>query len=109
MKSKRFKKFKGQILREGHDLSIIAGRVQVSRALEAAEMLSIKHKCKSRYMSTIKPIDKDLVVDCSKDWCVTRRSSIYGGLGSVVSEVVSLNYLVALSMSQDTFRIWRTR
>ena len=96
LKSKKFKKFKGQILREGHDLSIIACGVQVSRALEAAEMLSASNiSARVVNMSTIKPIDKDLVVDCSKKTgCIVTSEdhSIYGGLGSAVSEVVSMNY-----------------
>ena len=58
-------------------------------------------------MSTTKPIDKDLVVDCSKKTgCVTSEDhSIYGSLGSAVSEVVSLNYpcRIVFNGVKDTF------
>lgn len=100
---------KGQILREGSDVGIIATGIMVEKALQAAEKLA-KDGVQARVVNiaTIKPIDKDLIIETAKktDYIVTAEEhSIIGGLGSAVSEVLVQNYPVRQSMIgiKDTF------
>ena len=86
---------KGKILQEGTDVSIIACGVEVARALEAWELLS-KDGISARVvnMSTIKPIDTELLINCVRDTgaIVTAEDhNILGGLGSAVAEAVVQN------------------
>ncbi len=81
---------KGKVLRDGKDLTIVACGVEVSRALDAAELLA-KDGVMARVvnMSTIKPIDRDLLVECAKEtgaFVTAEDHNIVGGLGGAVSE-----------------------
>lgn len=84
---------KGEVLREGTDLSIIACGMMVPRALEAAEKLSDEGiQARVVNMHTIKPLDEELVLDCAKTTgaiVTVEEASVIGGLGSAVAEVVS--------------------
>lgn len=84
---------KGEILREGGDLSIIACGMMVPRALDAAEELA-KEGIEARVvnMATIKPVDRELIVDCAQKTgkiITVEEANIIGGLGSAVAEVVT--------------------
>lgn len=84
---------KGVILKEGRDISIISTGVMVHKALEAAEILE-KEGISVRVvnMHTIKPMDKELILDCSKATgaiVTAEEHSIYGGLYGSVAEVVA--------------------
>jgi transketolase len=84
---------KGCILREGKDVTIIACGVEVARALEAAEMLE-QQKVSARIvnMSTIKPIDSELVLKCSMEtgcFVTAEDHNIFGGLGGAVAETLA--------------------
>lgn len=83
---------KGRILREGSDVTLIGCGVETARALDAAEELE-KEKISARVvnMSTVKPIDRELVIRCATETgaIVTAEDhNIYGGLGSAVAEEV---------------------
>ncbi|NWG45334.1 MAG: transketolase family protein [Alphaproteobacteria bacterium] len=84
---------KGQILREGTDVTLIACGVEVARALDAAELLAgggISARVVN--MPTIKPIDAALVADCAERTgaIVTAEDhSVHGGLGGAVSECLA--------------------
>lgn len=84
---------KGQVIREGSDVSVIACGVCVSRALEAASMLSERGiSVRVVNMPTIKPLDEALVTECAiKTACVVSAEdhNIHGGLGSAVAEVLA--------------------
>lgn len=85
---------KGQIIREGTDLTIIACGVEVARALDAAAQLA-EDGISARVvnMPTIKPIDTDLIARCARETgaIVTAEDhNIHGGLGSAVAEVVAM-------------------
>ncbi|HEX4118708.1 MAG TPA: transketolase C-terminal domain-containing protein, partial [Rhizomicrobium sp.] len=57
---------KGQILRDGDDVTIVACGVEVARALQAAEMLARENiSARVVNMPTIKPIDSTLLARCS--------------------------------------------
>lgn len=87
---------KGNILREGRDATIIACGLLVSVALEAAKLLESEGiSVRVVDMFTIKPLDEALVIDCVKKTgaiVTAENHSVYGGLGSAVSEVLSEQY-----------------
>lgn len=91
----KFEIGKGVELVEGKDVTIIATGVMVEKALLAAEELS-KEDISARVIniSTIKPIDKDIIIKAAnetKGIVTVEEHSIIGGLGSAVAEVVSEN------------------
>ncbi|WP_101772507.1 transketolase family protein [Peptostreptococcus faecalis] len=89
---------KGDILNEGDDLSIFACGPLVYEALEASNILKEQGiNARVINMSTIKPIDEELIINCAKETgkiLTVEDHSIIGGLGSAISEVVSENYPV---------------
>ena len=89
----KFEIGKGEILKEGKDITIIATGALVNGALEAAKLLKIDAEVIN--ISTIKPIDKELIIKSAKKTnkvLTCEDHSIYGGLGSSVEEVLSENY-----------------
>jgi transketolase len=84
---------KGAIIKEGFDVTIIAVGVMVHRSLEAANKLQEKGiSCRVVNMSTLKPVDKDLIVRCAEEtgcFVTAEDHNIYGGLGSAVAEVLA--------------------
>ena len=87
---------KGAIIKEGFDVTIIAVGVMVHRALEAADKLQEEGiSCRVVNMSTLKPVDQDLIVRCAKEtgcFVTAEDHNIYGGLGGAVSEVLAQSY-----------------
>jgi transketolase len=89
----KFEIGKGQILREGRDVTIIACGPEVARALTAAEMLK-EDGIAARVvnMPTIKPIDIGLIARCARETgaIVTAEDhNIHGGLGGAVAEALA--------------------
>lgn len=84
---------KAVLLHEGNDVTIIACGSCVYQAVQAAKILEFDHGVKARVlnMHTIKPIDKEAILQAVND---TRRivtaedHTVIGGLGSAVAEVV---------------------
>ena len=89
---------KGVVLKEGNDATIIACGMMVNEALIAADMLKEENiNVRVINMSTIKPIDTELIIKAAKETkaiVTAEEHSIIGGLGSDVSEVVSENHPV---------------
>ena len=88
-----FKIGKGEIVREGTDVALIACGLMVNIALEAAEQLA-GYGVSARVvnMPTIKPLDNDLVLDCARTIgkiVTCEEHSVIGGLGSAVCELTS--------------------
>lgn len=88
-----FKFGKGVLLARGDDLSVFASGGMVYSALEAAKELA-KEGIKARVINihTIKPIDEKIILKAAKETkgiITIEDHSIYGGLGSAVSEVVA--------------------
>lgn len=84
---------KGEIIREGSDLTIIACGLMVMKAMEAAEQLA-KEGISVRVinMHTIKPLDHKLVIESAEKTgkiITVEEANILGGLGSAVCETVS--------------------
>ena len=88
----KFEIGKGTTMREGKDVTIVATGMLVSMALEAAEILKNEGiDTRVINISTIKPIDKDIILDAARATgaiVTAEEHSIIGGLGSAVSEVV---------------------
>ena len=88
----KFEIGKGTTMREGKDVTIVATGMLVSMALEAAEILANEGiDAGVINISTIKPIDKDIILDAARKTgalVTAEEHSIIGGLGSAVSEVV---------------------
>ncbi|WP_434793838.1 Apulose-4-phosphate transketolase subunit B [Terrisporobacter petrolearius] len=87
---------KGVVLRDGNDATIIACGIMVNEAIIAADMLKEENiDVRVINMSTIKPIDTELIIKAAKETkaiITAEEHSIIGGLGSAVSEVVSENH-----------------
>jgi len=95
-----FKIGKGEILSNGDDVAIVATGIMVAKAMEAAETLR-KEGINATVVniSTIKPFDKDLIVDIAKKTgkiVTVEEHSIIGGLGSAVAEVLIEEYPVKI-------------
>jgi transketolase len=89
----KFEIGKGKILKNGGDVTLVACGVEVARALEASQILA-KEGISARVVniSTIKPIDTNLILKCAKEtgaFVTAEDHNIIGGLGSAVSECLS--------------------
>ena len=91
---------KGVVLRDGNDVTIIACGIMVNEALIAADILKEDNiNARVINMSTIKPIDTELIIKAAKETkaiVTAEEHSIIGGLGSAVSEVVCENHPVVV-------------
>lgn len=89
----RFVIGKGQVLRDGRDVAIVACGVEVARALEAANLLAAEGiRARVINMPTIKPIDAELLAAASRDTgCMVTAEdhNIFGGLGGAVAEAIA--------------------
>ncbi len=89
----KFEIGKAAEIREGSDVTLIACGIMVAKALEAAEILKGDGiNARVINMSTIKPLDNAAVEKAAKETgaiVTCEEHSIYGGLGSVVSQAVS--------------------
>ena len=84
---------KGSVLKDGSDVTVIATGMMVQCACEAAEALAAEGvSVRVIDMHTIKPIDRELVLQAARETgCIvtSEEANIIGGLGSAVAEVVS--------------------
>ncbi len=84
---------KGALLRDGHDIAIVACGIEVPMALAAAEELSASGiEARVIAMASIKPIDEEILIEAANDCgCVmtAEEHQIRGGLGSAVAEVLA--------------------
>jgi transketolase len=89
----RFEIGKGQVVRDGRDVTLVACGVEVARAAEASELLTGDGiSARVVNMATIKPIDTALLARCSEETgaVVTAEDhNIYGGLGGAVAEALA--------------------
>lgn len=105
----KFEIGKGVELREGNDVAIIATGMMVQKAIEASEKLKEEGiNARVINISTIKPIDKELIIKAAKETkgiVTAEEHSIIGGLGATVSQVVTGNHptIVKTVGIKDTF------
>lgn len=92
----KFEIGKGIKLRDGKDVAIIATGLMVNESIEAAKILASKGiDATVINIHTIKPIDKDIIIEAAKNAglvLTVEEHSVIGGLGSAVSDVLSENY-----------------
>ena len=100
---------KGNELRPGKDVTVIATGIMVSAAMEAASILE-GEGIDGRVIDihTLKPLDEEIILKAAKETgriVTAEEHSIIGGLGSAVAEVTSRNCPVPIRMvgQQDTF------
>ena len=83
---------KGNVLKEGTDLTIVATGLCVNSALEAAEMLKADGvDAEVINICTIKPLDEELIVKSAKKTgkvVTVEEHSVIGGLGSAVCDAL---------------------
>lgn len=105
----KFELGKAVKLSEGKDIAIIATGLMVQEALKAKELLKEQGLNPTIVnMHTIKPIDKDMIIELAKshDLIVTAEEhNVIGGLGSAVAEVLATNIPRKMVMVgiEDTF------
>ncbi len=100
---------KGNVLKEGKDITIIGMGLMISKCLKAAELLKQEGiSARVINISTIKPIDEELIIQAAKETkriLTVEEHSVIGGLGSAVCDVLSTHYpvqVVKIGMN-DTF------
>ncbi len=100
---------KADVVKDGSDVTIIASGTMVSYSLEAAYLLE-KNGINAEVisMSTIKPIDKDMILKVASKTgkiVTVEEHSIINGLGAAVAEVIVKNNPVPIKFigTQDEF------
>ena len=86
---------KGEIMREGNDIAIIANGLMVYEAMKACETLEEQgiHPMLIN-MATVKPLDEELVLEAAKKCgkiITCEEHSVIGGLGEAVCSFLSEN------------------
>lgn len=84
---------KGNVLRDGTDVTIVASGLMVAESIEAAKMLAERGiSARVVDMFTIKPVDVQLLSECAQQTgaiVTAENHNIIGGLGSAVCEALA--------------------
>ncbi|OGP74236.1 MAG: transketolase [Deltaproteobacteria bacterium RBG_13_58_19] len=95
-----FQPGRGEILRDGGDVTLAGVGLMVHHCLEAARLLEAAGiSARVLNLSCLKPLDWELVVDSARKTGAlvsAEEHLVTGGLGSAISEVLSENYPVPL-------------
>lgn len=100
---------KGNLVRDGKDVTIIATGIMVSSASDAAQTLAAEGiDARVIDIHTIKPIDEEIILKAVRETgaiVTAEEHSIIGGLGDAVAQVVVKNAPCRMKMigQQDTF------
>ena len=88
----KFEIGKGEVIKEGKDVTIIANGLMVAEAIEAGKTLAENGiDAEIINIATIKPLDDELIVASAKKTgkvVTAEEHSVIGGLGSAVAEVL---------------------
>ncbi len=99
-KNYKFRLGRGEVMRDGGDLTIIASGMLVINSLKAAEILAEKGvDARVLNIHTIKPLDSKMLVKAAKETgaiVTVEEHQVDGGLGGAVCEVLSENYPVSV-------------
>ena len=105
----KFQIGKGNILKEGSDVTLIATGVMLAKALEASDKLE-KERVSTQVLEihTIKPLDERIILQAAKETgaiVTAEEHSILGGLGSAIAELLAKHHPVPVEMVGilDTF------
>lgn len=89
----RFEIGRGEVLREGADVAVIATGIMVPEAIEAGKRLAEAGiDARIINMATIKPLDEELVLKAARECgkiVTVEEHSVIGGLGEAVCSLVS--------------------
>jgi transketolase len=82
---------KAIVVRDGKDLTIVAGGGMLQNAIQAAEILEREHRLAARVLSlhTLKPFDDAALADAARDTGAVftlEEHSVIGGVGGAVAE-----------------------
>ena len=92
----KFEIGKGEIVRDGKDIAIIANGITVAEAIKAAEILANDGiSARVINMATIKPLDEEIILNAAKECkkiITVEEHSIIGGLGEAVCSLLSKKY-----------------
>ena len=84
---------KGEVMRDGTDVAVIANGLLVAEAVEAGKLLADRGiEARIINMATIKPLDEELVLKAAKECgkiVTVEEHSVIGGLGEAVCGAVS--------------------
>ena len=101
---------KGNLLKEGKDVTLIATGIMVARVFEAVKLLENEEKIDARVIEihTLKPIDVDIIIQAAEETgaiVTAEEHSIIGGLAGAVTEVIAENKPVPMERIgiKDTF------
>lgn len=100
---------KGNVLRPGKDVTVIATGIMVAEAMLAASQLAEEGvDVRVIDMHTIKPLDEDIIVEAAKETgriVTAEEHSVIGGLGGAVAEVLCRRCPVKMEMvgQHDTY------
>lgn len=98
--NEKFEIGKGKVLKDGKDFTIISNGIMVAEALKAAEELEKQGISAAVIdMFTVKPIDKDLIIEYAKKTgkiITAENHNVTGGLGSAVAEVLVEHYPIPM-------------
>ena len=87
---------KGEVMRDGNDVAIIANGLMVYEAIQAGEKLAeLGINARIINMSTIKPLDEEIVLKAAKECgkiITCEEHSVIGGLGEAVCSFLSETY-----------------
>ena len=89
----RFEIGRGEVMREGTDIAIIANGLLVAEAVEAGKLLADRGlSARIINMATIKPLDEELVLKAAEECgkiVTCEEHSVIGGLGEAVCSLLS--------------------
>ena len=100
---------KGNTVRQGKDVTVIATGIMVNEAFMAAEKLAEEGiDVRVIDIHTIKPLDEEIVIKAARETGVVvtaEEHSVIGGLGSAVAETIAKNAPVKMAMvgQRDTY------
>lgn len=89
---------KGNIIKDGKDVTIIACGIMIEEGIKAVKLLADEGiSARLVDMFTIKPLDAELVLRCADETgaiVTAENHSVIGGLGSAVADVITENRLI---------------
>ena len=100
---------KGNLIKDGNDVTIIATGIMVNEAVESAKALEAEGiNARVIDIHTIKPIDEDIIIKAAQETgkiVTAEEHGIIGGLGDAVAQVVVKNAPCKMAMvgQKDTF------
>ena len=98
--SYRFQLGKAHLLRPGHDVTVIATGIMVTRALDAAAALEAEGiDCRVLNMATIRPLDRESILLAARETgaiVVAEEHLVHCGLGSMIAQALASEHPVPM-------------